>query len=213
MPEYLFVNVNTIQDEPSQVPPILLVQTDDSTSIQPDVYQLLDRIQPETASLLLVDENYINQKRLFRLKKQFTPKLLNLILESDFEYGIESEVDVFIRNRMEENSLATKSWLNDIFVEYFSNPVILVGILRIISRLSYYEVFPQGQVIATAALSHSDVEVKECGVRAFENWGDLNSIRILENLHVSPSWLQGYIDQVLEDLRKKHDVAVSKENK
>lgn len=209
MPEYLFVNVDTVQDEPSQTPPILLVQTDNPTSIQPDVSELLDRIQPKTASLLLVDENYINQRRLLRLKNQFTPKLLNLILESDFEYGIESEVDVFIRNQMKENSLATKSWLNDIFVEYFANPVILVGILRIISRLSYYEVFPQGQVLATAALSHNDVEVKECGVRAFENWGNLDSIRILENLHVSPSWFQGYIDQVLEDLRKKHNVAVS----
>ena len=209
MPEYLFVNVDTVQDEPSQTPPILLVQIDDPTSIQPDVSELLDRIQSKTASFLLVDEDYINQRRLLRLKNQFTPKLLNLILESDFEYGIESEVDVFIRNQMKENSLATKSWLNDIFVEYFANPVILVGILRIISRLSYYEVFPQGQVLATASLSHNDVEVKECGVRAFENWGNLDSIRILENLHVSPSWLQGYIDQVLEDLRKKHNVAVS----
>lgn len=209
MPDYLFVNVNTVQDEPPQTLPILLVQTDNPTSIQPDVSELLDIIQSKTASLLLVDENYINQRRLLRLKNQFTPKLLNLILESDFEYGIESEVDVFIRDQMKENSLATKSWLNDIFVEYFANPVILVGILRIVSRLSYYEVFPEGQVIATAALSHNDVEVKECGVRAFENWGNLDSIRILENLHVSPSWLQEYIDQVLEDLRKKHNVAVS----
>ena len=208
MPEYIFVNVNTVQDEASQISPILLVQTDNS-SIQPDASELLDLIQPKTASLLLVDENYINQRRLLRLKKQFTPKLLNLILESDFEYGIESEVDVFIQNQLKENSLVTKSWLNDIFVEYFANPVILVGILRIISRLSYYEVHPQGQVMAIAALSHNDIEVKECGVRAFENWGNLDSIKILENLHVSPSWLQEYINQVLEDLRKKYNVVVS----
>jgi hypothetical protein len=209
MPDYLFVNVNTVEDEPSQTPRILLVQTDNPASIQPDVSELLDIIQSKTASVLLVDENYINQRRLLRLKSQFTPKLLNLILESDFEYGIESEVDVFVRNQMKENSLATKSWLNDIFVENISNPVILVGILRIMSRLSYYEVLPQGQVMAIAALSHNDVEVKECGVRAFENWGSLDSIRILESLHVSPSWLQEYIDQVIKDLREKHNVAIS----
>jgi len=207
--DYLFVDVNTVQDEPSQTLPILLVRTDNPASIQPDVSELLDIIQSKTGSLLLVDENYINQRRLLKLKSQFTPRLLNLILESDFEYGIESEVDVFIRNQMKENSLATKSWLNDIFVENISNPVILVGILRIISRLSYYEVLPQGQIMATAALSHNDVEVKECGVRAFENWGSLGSIKILENLHVSPPWLQEYIDQVIKDLRKKHSVAIS----
>lgn len=208
MPEYIFANVNTVQDEAPQISPVLLVQTH-NPSTQPNTSELLDLIQPETASWLLVDENYINQRRLLKLKKQFTPKLLNLILESDFEYGIESEVDVFIQNQLKENSLATKSWLNDIFVEYFENPVILVGILRIISRLSYYEVYPQGQVMATAALSHNDVEVKECGVRAFENWGNLDSIKILENLHVSLSWLQEYINQVLEDLRKKYNAVVS----
>ena len=212
MPEYLFVNVNTVQDEPSPIPPVLLVQTANPASIQPDASELLDLIEIKTASLLLVDENYINQRRLLKLKNQFTPKLLNLIIESDFEYGIESEVDVFIRDQMKENTLATKSWLNDIFVEYFANPVILVGILRIISRLSYYEVFPEGQVIATAALSHNDVEVKECGVRAFENWGNLEGIGILEQLRVSPSWLQAYIDQVLEDLREKYNVAISQED-
>lgn len=209
MPDYLFVDVNTVQDEPSQTLPIMLVQIDNLASIQPEVSELLGIIQSKTGSLSLVDENYINQRRLLKLKSQFTPKLLNLILESDFEYGIESEVDVFIRNQMKENSLATKSWLNDIFVENFSNPVILVGILRIISRLSYYEVFPEGQIMATAALSHNDVEVKECGVRAFENWGSLDSIRILENLHVSPPWLQEYIDQVIKDFQKKHNVAIS----
>jgi len=88
MPEYLFLDVNTIRDELSEIYPILFVQTNHSTSIQPDVYELLDRIQPDTSSVLLLDENYINQKRLFKLKKQFTPRLLNLILESDFEYGI-----------------------------------------------------------------------------------------------------------------------------
>lgn len=206
MPDYIFTNVNTIEDEHPESPPILLIETDNLNSSRLEASSLLEIIQSKTTDLSLVDENYLNQRRLLKLKGQFTPRLLSLILDSDFEYGIESEVDVFVRNQMKENSLATKSWLNDIFVENFSNPVILVGILRIVSRLPYYEIFPEGQMMATTALAHSDIEVMECGVRAFENWNNLHSLKILENLQVAPSWLQEYINTVVEYLRKEHHV-------
>lgn len=172
-------------------------------------YPLLDFDESATAVLTPLDENYINSKRMQQLKSQFTPNLTKLILESDFEYGIDSEVDVFVRDQMNNNALATKSWLNDIFVENFSNPAMLIGILQIISRLPYLDVYPEGQTMALAALSHDSVEVKECGVRAFENWGSLASLNILKKLHVSPLWLQEYIDTVVQYLQKEYRVAIS----
>jgi len=200
---------STSHDLPNQKLLSLLIETEYPDSAQPFLSSLLSFIHSNAAHISIVDENYINQSRLLKLRNQFTPKLINLILESDFEYGIDSQSDVFIRNQMKENSLAVKHWLNDIFVENFDNPKILVGILRIVSRLSYSDVFPQGQTIATTAFSHSDAEVKECGVRAFENWGDLQSLKILENLQVSPPWLQDYIKHVVKDLRKEFNVVVS----
>lgn len=186
----------------------LLIETDYPDSAQPILPLLLNVLQSKTAHISVVDENYINQSRLLKLKKQFTPKIINLILESDFEYGIDSQADVFIRNQMKENSLVTKNWLNDIFVEKFSNPAILIGILRIISRLSYYEVYPEGQLMATTALAHSNVEVQECGVRAFESWGTLHSLRILNNITAATPWLQDYINEVVKDLSREHNVPV-----
>lgn len=200
---------DTSPEEPWQNLLSFYIDTNVLISSLPELSALLDFHQSITTSPSLVDENYINQKRMLKLKNQFTPQLIHLILYSDFEYGVDSEVDMFIRNQMRQNALATMSWLNDIFVENFDNPKILVGILRIISRLSYYDVFPQGQTMATTAFSHSDAEVKECGVRAFENWGDLQSLTILENLQVSPPWLQDYINQVVKDLRKEFNVVVS----
>lgn len=172
-------------------------------------YSLLDFDESATAVLTPLDENYINSKRMQQLKSQFTPNLTKLILESDFEYGVDSEVDVFVRDQMNNNALATKSWLNDIFVENFSNPAMLIGILQIISRLPYLDVYPEGQTMALAALSHDSVEVKECGVRAFENWGSLASLNILKKLHVSPLWLQEYINTVVQYLQKEYRVAIS----
>lgn len=174
-----------------------------------ETYRLLDFYETATTPMTHLDENYINIKRMTYLKNQFTPKLINLILDSDFEYGFDSEVDVFVRDQMNKNHLATNSWLNDIFVSNFSNPNILIGLLRIISRFPYLDVYPEGQTIALSALAHDNLEVKECGIRAFENWGSLDSLKILENLHVSPTWLQEYINKVVEYLRKEYSVAIS----
>lgn len=162
-----------------------------------------------TESATLSSENYVNKHRLETLRLRFTKQLIELINEEDFEYGIENKTDLLIKDQMNLNSLATKDWINSIFVENFSNPTILIGILRIIGRLDYISTFPEGQTMAVAALSHSNVEVQECGVRAFENWGTLESLQILENLTVSTKWLQDYIDQVVQDLKKEINAPVS----
>ena len=202
------IDSSTSHDLPNQELLSLLIDTEHADSAQPFLSSLLDFIRSNAAYISIVDENYINQSRLLKLQNQFTPKLVNLILESDFEYGIDSQVDVFIRNQMKENSLATKHWLNDIFVANFPNPVILVGILHIISRLSYHEVYPEGQLMATTALSHSNVEVQECGARAFESWGTLRSLNILNNVEVATPWLQDYIKEVVKDLSREQNVLV-----
>lgn len=202
------INSSTSHDLLNQELLSLLIDTAHVDSAQPFLSSLLDFIRSGTAHISIVDENYINESRLLKLQNQFTPRLVNLILESDFEYGIDSQVDVFIRNQMKENALATKHWINDIFVSNFQNPAILVGILHIISRLSYYEVFPEGQLMATTALSHSNVEVQECGVRAFESWGTLQSLSILNNVTVVTPWLQEYIKEIVKDLSREQNAPV-----
>ena len=163
----------------------------------------------KSSSSSVIDENYINRSRLKSLEKQFTNSLTSLILNEDFEFGVENRVDILLRNQMAINSLATKEWLNTIFVDNFKNIPIIVGILRTIARIDYYEIYPEGQTIAIASFSHKNSEVQECGVRAFESWGTLQSLEILENLKVSTHWIQEYINEVVSDLRKEYNVAVS----
>lgn len=170
--------------------------------------ELASVIDLHIAAAAAIDENYINRRRLLQLKKEFTPQLIHLIVDSDFEYGIESSVDAFVRNQIKQNWLATKSWLSEIFVEHFGHPTILIGLLRAVSRLSYFDLSPEGPIMAVAALSHEDIEVRECGIRAFENWGNLHSLTVLENLQVSPPWLQDYVLRVVDDIRKELNVKV-----
>ena len=151
-------------------------------------------------------ENELNGRRLADLRKRWSHELIALILDEYFEYGFNTRADLMVRSQMEKNAMATKDWLNALFLEHFSEIPILLGILRIIARFDYYEVYPEGPTMAVAALTHKDAQVKECGIRAFESWGTLDSLDVLENLGIRPAWLQDYVDQVVKDLREEHHV-------
>lgn len=75
--------------------------------------------------------------------------------------------------------------------------------LRIIGRFDEEIIFPQGKTMALAALSHKNDEVKELGVRAFENWNSLNSLEVLKNISFDSNWLQDYLNQVIKDLKSE----------
>lgn len=153
-----------------------------------------------------VDENEVNDRRLRSLCAEFTEELVTLIHEEHFEYGVGTQADVLVQHLMEINSLVTKSWLSSIFLQYYEDPIILVGLLRIVARLDFHEVYPEGQTIALAATVNNNSRVQECGIRAFENWGNLESLRILESTIPSTRRLEQYLAQVLNDLRVKHNV-------
>ena len=161
-----------------------------------------------TKSTSSTDENYINQKRLEILEQKFSDKLISLIHEEDFEYGIGNKTDELVLSQINLNALATKEWLNNLFVKHFDNVAIIAGILRIVARTNYMLIYPQGQTMAIAALSHSSTEVQECGVRAFENWGRHDSIKILENTTANAKWLQEYINDVILDIKAENSVNI-----
>lgn len=153
-----------------------------------------------------------DQLRLEEQKLAFSKQLLLLFENTDFEYGIKNEVDDFVEEFLTLNSTQTKEWLECLYLENFDKTAILVKLLRTIARIDYDTIFPQGQVIATSALNHEDIEVRECGVRAFESWASLDSLNILEHLEVAEEWLQDYINEVVEYLKRDFDVPFRTEN-
>ena len=151
-------------------------------------------------------KDYESQEQLIKEERLFANELISFILNEEFEYGIDTEADALVRRYMEPNPLLTKKWINTIFVENSADVSILIGLLRLIARFDYTEILPEGQTMAVAALLHKNTEVKECGVRAFESWGTIESLKILEDLKVGIRWLQEYIDDVVSDLRKEYNV-------
>ncbi|MBF0510041.1 MAG: hypothetical protein HQK57_14100 [Deltaproteobacteria bacterium] len=148
-------------------------------------------------------ENASGKSILQQFQEKYTKELLSIISRQNFEYGFYSRADEFVRKRMEQNAARTKEWLLSVFVDYFSDLKIMIGLLQVILHMDYFDIYPQGQDIALAALAHSDAEVRECGIRAFENWGTPESLRILKTINYREKWLQEYIDQVILDLEEE----------
>ncbi|MBN1570614.1 MAG: hypothetical protein JXA73_22415 [Acidobacteria bacterium] len=147
-------------------------------------------------------ENRLNEARMRQYRGEFNVKLTELIRESDFEYGRDSSADFFLRERLAENASVTKEWINSLFIDNYGDAAIAAGILRVLAHLRYHEVAPQGPTIALAALAHQSVEVRECGIRAFENWGTVECLNSLKNVSPPEEWLKSYIQQVLADLEE-----------
>ncbi|MBE3095888.1 MAG: hypothetical protein IMZ44_02015 [Planctomycetes bacterium] len=167
------------------------------------------RIVETAASDWKTAENAANYARLQHYSKDLTARFLALVAECNLEYGYDSALDTFLHERLAENALATKDWLSSLFVRYIDDVAVVTGILRTVAHLDYDEVMPQGTIMALAALSHGNAEVKECGIRAFESWARPECLRILGTLGGLEPWLREYVDQVIADLKEEHKVDVT----
>jgi hypothetical protein len=132
-----------------------------------------------------------------QLKPIFLTHLIEHINNAYFEFGFRSEVDEYLVEAFRQYGPLSRQWLEEIFNEQFDSPYNLCGILRTIAHFEYCDLHPQGMTIATAALAHTDQEVRECGIRCFENWEEPEALKILRNITVSENWLRDYLDEVI----------------
>lgn len=153
---------------------------------------------PTTAGI----ENLLNRERMKRFKLEFEERFLEALKDSDFEYGFSSLADGFIQRRLTENEAVTREWLNDIFIRHFNDVAISMGILHVIAHVDYDRIYPEGVTIALAALTNRNVEVKECGVRAFENWEIPEHVPVLKNVDFEEPWLKDYVERVITEIEE-----------
>lgn len=149
----------------------------------------------------LIDENFINQRRVKKLDSNYTRLIISLLKSEDIEYGRKSQAELLIEEQMQINSVATLNWINDIYISHFSDDETIVkGLLRLLSNFDEHIVCPTGQVIALASLSHKSIEVREQAIQAFENWPSQKTLKILKGVNFSEKWLQDYASQVVKDI-------------
>jgi hypothetical protein len=135
----------------------------------------------------------IDDKQYIRLKA--------MLQEEITESGITNPSEEIVESLYFEDKQKANILLNKLFLENFHDLHIIIGVLHIISHFDYDFVSPEGPTMAIAALNHKNVEVREYGVKCFENWQHKDGIRILEQIKANERWLQNYINLVIRDLK------------
>ncbi|OMD64650.1 hypothetical protein BSK62_16910 [Paenibacillus odorifer] len=158
------------------------------------------RVHPSIDEIsTFLERDYIEESRL----------LLGLLQKETFETGFSNQSEVYVRTLLKEAKIETLIWLNDLFIENIDHPNILVGILHILSHLSIDEVGKIGFTIALAATTHRAIEVKDYGIKVFENWRGRDSLKILKNLKYGEKWLQDYVMDLINEMEEELQYATS----
>jgi len=134
------------------------------------------------------------------LRNQFTNRFLQLIHETEFEFGFSNQADKYISDALNSYGPFAREWINDLFNKSFGSPFVLSAILRVMAHFDYEQMYPQGITMAAAAAGHTDAEVQECGVRCFESWENPESLTILRHLSFREDWLNKYLADVITAL-------------
>lgn len=196
-----------ISDSTSIVPSEIIassLETSFYSLIEPEYEELIDylSIYDQSTRFFMSGKTSIDLQSIEEYKKQFSDTLLQLIHEEIFEYGMENAADKFVQKSLLNNPELTKICLNTILLEHFVDVEVATGLLRIISHLNYTDIYPTGPTMALSVLNHEDAEIRECGIRAFENWGNADSLDYLKHIKCKEKWLQDYLEQVIIELEE-----------
>lgn len=188
-----------IEEEPRASSISVVQRREDTEAGEP----LLGEIVDTATAANVFSEKRLNAIRMQRFRNKFSARFLQLLREQDFEYGLVSPADELVQKCLNENEFIAKQWLNELFLQNYADPVVVIGILRVLSHFEYHEVTPQGPTMALAALANSSAEVRECGIRVCENWNTLETLKILMTVQCTEKWLNDYLQQVIAALKEE----------
>ncbi|MDO8721746.1 MAG: hypothetical protein Q7J31_05905 [Syntrophales bacterium] len=140
--------------------------------------------------------------RIHQERDRFKSHFHFLAQDSNFEYGYLSETDRFLTSSIEKFGPLAKEWIEELFLENIHDRTVTCAILRTLAHQEYVNIYPQGVTIAIAAMRQNDYEIKENGIRCFENWENPTCLKILECLSIPEvPWLNDYLKSVIESLQ------------
>ena len=130
--------------------------------------------------------------------------LISMLASEECETGISNPSESFFVGLLKNDRISALNVLSTVFMNCFSlepkKITVLVGTLHLISHLDYNQVYPTGQTLAIAAISHNNAEVAEYGIKCFENWKHPDGAAKLKAIRFPTKWLQEYADDVIAEI-------------
>jgi len=128
---------------------------------------------------------------------------LPMLIESEpLEDGVSHPIEQRLEDELTNNPSGAPEMIQRLFDEWSERPSFAAVLLRCLGRRHSSIVGEWGLSLASNALSHRDVEVRDAAVSALELWGGDGARQALQGrVEQEPvSWLARYMKQVITDL-------------
>jgi len=133
----------------------------------------------------------------------FAEQLICCFEEAEVEDGVTHSAEALIQGSLNSMGSLIVDGLKVIYAKFLEkNPPFAADLVLCLGRLPQELVFPWAMDMARQALASDRVDLREAGVRAFENWGGDAAVEAIQSYlpSESVSWLSRYAKQVLRDL-------------
>jgi len=134
-----------------------------------------------------------------KLHKEFEKAFSNI----PSGFGNNSDAHNFLRKYLHIDKRLVPVWMQDVVINNFeSNPTPLLVVLQVLSEYTHDIIYPQGAMIATYCLMHTNSAVKEAALKCFDVWNEKRYINVLKYHSMPIKRLQDYLDQIINKLIK-----------
>ncbi len=168
--------------------------------------QPTDIVSPDSTNT--VDINAVNRAYKTRLAEE-TDVFVQTLLRTDFEDGMENDLTEEVKGYIQDNALATYSWLAHIYSNNQKNENVIAGLLRIIAMDVEEEDYDDLLPIVKAGLSDYGSSAQEAAVMVIEKWRTKNCLDALQTAPIQTPWIRSYAKRVEKELIKELEHASS----
>lgn len=148
------------------------------------------------------DFNIANEQFFQFLNKQ-TNDFIRTLTWTDFEDGMENDITRQVSAYMERNRFVTYCWLNKIFNDNRSKPIITSGVLRTLAMVVNQNDADIMLSIVTSGIASQHSEDQEAAIMVVEKWRTRECLDALLNTTYGSDWVREYAMQVVEELKEE----------
>lgn len=124
----------------------------------------------------------------------------------DFEDGMENDIVRLVSGYVKKNKYVTYCWLNKIFNDNRTKPIITSSILRTLGMVVNKNDADYMLSMVVAGLSSKHPEDQEAAIMVIEKWRTKECLYAMLNTTYGSDWVKEYAIQVVKELRKEVEV-------
>lgn len=149
-----------------------------------------------------IDINSVNRAYRNQLSEE-SEAFVESLIRMDFEDGMENYLTEEVMGYIQDNALATYSWLNHLYSSNQKNEEVISGLLRIIAMDVEEEDYDDLLPIVKAGLCDYGARAQEAAVMVIEKWRTKNCLDALQTASIQSPWIRSYAKKVELELIKE----------